>query len=150
MTQDAFRPARFVGVPIDLYLQMQMHNDAVGRDLMLAIEAGTVPEIASRVRGLIGDGYERLLDSREAMRAQVEAARAAGQTHVDLTSSYLVEDVAAALEYFTLVEEADALAQRGVIFVPDPGPAVARFRRWMMDEMDAQVLEGRPPTPFPG
>jgi hypothetical protein len=117
---------------------------------MLAIEEGTVPEIAARVRGLLGEGYERLIDAREAMRAQVEAARSSGQTHVDLTSSYLVEDVATALDYFALVEEADALATRGIIFVPDPGPEVARFRRWMMDEMDAQVLGGRPPTPFAG
>jgi hypothetical protein len=150
VTPEELRPAQFLAVPIDLYLDMQMHNDAVGRDLMLAIDAGSVPEIAARIRGLLGEGYERLMESRESMRTQVEAARSAGKTHVDLTSSYRIDDVVVALDYFALVEEADALAARGIIFVPNPGAEVARFRRWMMDELDAQVRGGRPPTPFPG
>jgi hypothetical protein len=142
--------ARYLRVPVDLYLQMQAHNDAVGRDLVLAVSDGKRPEIAVRLTGLLGGGYERLSEVREELRGQVEVARAAGRPIVDIETSYRPEDVVPALAYLDLVEEADVLAAQGVIFVPDPGPAVARIRRWFTIEMDNQVRLGRPPTPFPG
>ena len=129
---------------------MQAHNDAVGRDLVLAVSGGKRPEIAVRLAGLMGGGYERLVDAREVMRKQVEVARAAGRPLVDIETYYRPEDIVPALAYLDLVEEADVLAAQGVIFVPDPGPAVARIRRWFMDEMDSQVRGGRAPEPFPG
>jgi hypothetical protein len=140
----------YLRVPVQLYLQMQAHNDAVGRDLMLAMSGGEVPEIAKRLAGLVGAGYDRLVDTREGMRKQVEAARVAGLTHVDIETEYRRADVPPALAYLDTVEEADELVARGVIFVPSPGDGVARIRRWFTDEMYGQVEEGREPTPFPG
>jgi hypothetical protein len=142
------RQARFLAVPIDVYLAMQMHNDAVGRDLMFAIEEGSVPDVAKRLAGLVSPVYERLVDVRDLMRSQVEEARAAGRTHVDLAAWYVTEDVAASLAYYELVQEADTLAERGVILVPSPGPEVEHFRDWMMEELREQVLNGRAPRAY--
>jgi hypothetical protein len=141
---------RYLGVPVQLYLEMQAHNDAVGRDLILALGGGKLPEIATRLSGLVGDGMERLIDAREGMRVQVEAARSAGQTHVDIETAYRRADVPSARAYLDTVEEADVLVERGVIFVPSPGDDVARLRRWFTEEMCGQVQQGRPPIPFEG
>jgi hypothetical protein len=140
--------ARYLNVPVTLYLEMQAHNDAVGRDLMLAMSGGAQPAIASRLAGLVGEHFDRLVDAREGMRAQIEAARAEGRSHVDIVGSYRRSDVPAALAYLETVEEADELVRRGIIFVPNPGEGVARIRRWFTEEMYGQVHEGREPTPF--
>ena len=134
-------------MPIDLYLEMQMHNDAVGRDLLLAVEVGNAAEYAARLETLLGSS-ERLIGARESMRAQVEDARAAGHSHVDIHADYLPADVVAATDYLRLVEEADELVARGIILVPAPSADVAVLRRWMTSELIAQVLEGGSPTPF--
>jgi hypothetical protein len=141
------RTATFLAVPIDLYLQMQMHNDAVGRDLLLAIEEGKAAEYAARLSALLGSG-ERLVAARESMREQVEDARAAGRTHVDIHADYRPDDVVAATTYLRLVEEADDLVARGVIYAPAPSAEVAVLRRWLTAQLLAQVLEGAPPQPF--
>jgi hypothetical protein len=148
VTDQAPRDAKFLGVPIDLYLEMQAHNDAVGRDLMIALEQGVDSRLESRLRGLLGAGFESLLAARETMREQVEAARAEGRTHVDITAAYAIEELPTGLQYLDLVEEADDLAAQGTIFVTSPDPAVARLRRWFMRELEDQVLHGHPPRPF--
>jgi hypothetical protein len=149
VTQRGARTARFLGVPIDLYLEMQAHNDAVGRDLMIALDnGGLAPELEQRLRPLLGSGFETLLTAREFMREQVEAARAAGQTHVDIWAAYAEEELPRGLEYVDLVEEADAMALSGAIFVTGPGRAVEHLRRWFMRELEDQVLHGQPPTRY--
>jgi hypothetical protein len=148
VTEQAPRDAKFLGVPIDLYLEMQAHNDAVGRDLMLALDQGVDSGLEARLRGLLGSGFETLIAAREAMRKQVESARAEGRTHVDISATYAVEDLPTGLQYLDLVEEADDLAAQGTIFVPSPDPAVARLRRWFMRELEDQVLHGHAPHPF--
>lgn len=142
------REARFLGVPIDLYLEMQAHNDAVGRDLMIALDHGMAPELEARLRGLLGAGFESLLTAREVMRQQVEAARAAGRTHVDISAVYSRAELPTGLAYVALVEEADEVAKDGTIFVTNPGPAVEHLRRWFMRELEDQVLHDRTPTPY--
>jgi hypothetical protein len=148
VTDRAVVATTYLHVPVQLYLQMQAHNDAVGRDLVLAMAGGEVPEIAKRLAGLVGEGFDRLVVAREGMRAQVEVARAAGRTHVDIVTEYRRADVEHAVAYLETVEEADELVARGVIFVPRPSDGVQRIRRWFTAEMCGQVQEGRAPIPF--
>jgi anti-sigma regulatory factor (Ser/Thr protein kinase) len=92
------RTVRLPGVPVDVYLVMQEHNDALFRELeLLAIEHDASPESAQaepRLRELAREllGSE-LREVRDAHREAVAEAQAKGQTTVDLQARASAEVV---------------------------------------------------------
>lgn len=72
----------------------------------------------------------------------VAAAQAAGQPFVELETT-----ATGARGYLQLLERADEPCRAGVLLTPEPSPQVRALRRWFVDQMTAQVLDGASPAP---
>jgi anti-sigma regulatory factor (Ser/Thr protein kinase) len=113
------RPVRFVGVPVDGYLELQAHNDALFRELeLISIE----------------------------LEHDVAAAKDRGDATVELRTTATPAAASAAGGYLALLEQADALCRDGTLLTPEPPAGVKSLRRWFVEQMAAQV-EGAAPTP---
>jgi anti-sigma regulatory factor (Ser/Thr protein kinase) len=146
------RTVRFPGVPVDVYLAMQEHNDALFRELeLLAIEHDTSPESAHaepRLRELARRLLEpELREARDAHREAVAEAQANGQSTVDLRARASAEAVPMARAFGELLDEADAYCRAGVLLITPPDPPVTALRHWFVEQFAAQLLEGRRPSP---
>ena len=144
------RPVRFPGVPVDGYLDLQAHNDALFRELeLISIELGgdDGARIAAPLADLVDQLYRRFRGQRDSYRDVVAAAQAAGRSTVDLETSVPAAAAGGARSYLELLEQADELCHTGVLLTPEPSPQVKALRRWFVDQMVAQLLDGAVPAP---
>jgi hypothetical protein len=148
VNDDGFRTARYLAVPIDLYTELQSHNDAVGRDLVLLVQSGDASPIARQISQLLDARYDHLVAARTSYREQIDEARAQGKTHVDLSADFRPSDVELAHRFVQLLEDADDLARSGEMLVARASPEVAHLRRWFADELEAQVVHGGEPRRY--
>jgi hypothetical protein len=145
------RTIRFPGVPVDTYLVLQEHNDALFRELeLLAIEhdssarSHVPPRLRVVARELLGP---RFRGPRNAYREAIAAAKAAGQTTADLEASASVDMLPLVRTYVELLEETDGYCRKGLLLTMPPDPRVPALRRWFVEQAAAQLLDGQPPTP---
>ncbi|HEX3213967.1 MAG TPA: ATP-binding protein, partial [Actinomycetota bacterium] len=144
------RPVRFPGVPVDGYLELQAHNDALFRELELIsieLEGDDAARIAAPLADLVDQLYRRYRGQRDSYRDVVAAAQAAGEPFVELETTATAAAATAARGYLELLERADELCRAGVLLTPEPSPQVRALRRWFVDQMAAQVLDGASPAP---
>jgi anti-sigma regulatory factor (Ser/Thr protein kinase) len=81
------RRVRFEGVPVDGYLELQTHNDALFRELELVsieLEAGDDVDRASPLADLVDQLYRRFRGQRDSCLDVVAAAQARGEATVEL------------------------------------------------------------------
>jgi anti-sigma regulatory factor (Ser/Thr protein kinase) len=145
------RRLRFPGVPVDGYLELQAHNDALFRELeLVSIELDTGPDGGppTPLADLVDQLYRRFRGQRDSYRDVVAAAQARGETTVDLETTATPEAAGAARSYLALLERADELCRAGLLLTPEPPAPVKRLRRWFVEEMAAQLLDGARPTAF--
>jgi hypothetical protein len=143
------REVRFIGVPVAAYLELQAHNDALFRELELVrieLDARDGARGVSPLAGLVDRLYRPFRSQRDGYRDVVAAAQASGQDTVDLSTSASPAAVPAARAYLELLEQADELCRRGVLLTPEPSEPVRSLRRWFVDQMAAQLLDGTPPA----
>ena len=141
---------RFPGVPVDGYLELQAHNDALFRELELIsieLEGDNGARVAAPLADLVDQLYRRFRGQRDSYRDVVAAARAHGEATVELESAASAADVSGARSYLELLEQADQLCRDGLLLTPEPSAQVRALRRWFVDQMAAQVLDGTDPTP---
>ena len=84
------RPVRFPGVPVDGYLELQAHNDALFRELELIsieLEGDHAAEVAAPLADLVDQLYRRFRGQRDSYRDVVAAAQAAGRPTVELATT---------------------------------------------------------------
>jgi anti-sigma regulatory factor (Ser/Thr protein kinase) len=146
------RPVRFPGVPVDGYLELQAHNDALFRELELIsieLEGDNAAEVAAPLADLVDQLYRRFRGQRDSYRDAVAAARAAGRPTVELATAVSPAAAAGARSYLALLERADELCRAGVLLTPEPSPSVRALRSWFVDQLVAQVLHGATPAPPP-
>jgi anti-sigma regulatory factor (Ser/Thr protein kinase) len=144
------RRVRFVGVPVDGYLELQAHNDALFRELELVsieLEAGEAAGTPTPLADLVDQLYRRFRGQRDSYRDVVAAAQAHGEPTVELETTASPDNVAMARSYLALLEQADELCRTGMLLTPEPPPHVKSLRRWFVEQMAAQLLDGHPPTP---
>jgi anti-sigma regulatory factor (Ser/Thr protein kinase) len=144
------RPVRFPGVPVDGYLELQAHNDALFRELELIsieLEGDDAARVAAPLADLVDQLYRGYRGQRDSYRDVVAAAQAAGQPVVDLETTATPAAAAGTGGYLELLEHADELCRAGVLLTPEPSPQVRALRRWFVDQLAAQVLEGAAPAP---
>jgi anti-sigma regulatory factor (Ser/Thr protein kinase) len=144
------RRVRFVGVPVGGYLELQAHNDALFRELELVsieLEAGEDAGTPTPLADLVDQLYRRFRGQRDSYRDVVAAAQARGEPTVELETTASPDNVAMARGYLALLEQADELCRTGMLLTPEPPPHVKSLRRWFVEQMAAQLLDGRPPTP---
>jgi anti-sigma regulatory factor (Ser/Thr protein kinase) len=145
------REVRFVGVPVDAYLELQAHNDALFRELeLISIELAAQEDGAvtgsSPPDDLVDQLYSQFRGQRDSYRDAVASAQADGRQTVDLATSVPPAAVGAARAYLELLEQADELCRTGVLLTPEPPARVRALRRWFVDQMAAQLLEGAAPS----
>lgn len=144
-------PVQFLGVPVDLYLQLQEQNDGVLRELaLLALTVDLEGEVqpSPELFDVSQQATAYFNMKREGFRREVAVAAAQGEVCIDLLGRYSPSTVDAAEEYIALFERAEALAEREEMLISPAPPAVARLRRWFITEMHGQLVERRPPQPF--
>jgi anti-sigma regulatory factor (Ser/Thr protein kinase) len=141
---------RFVGVPVDGYLELQAHNDALFRELeLISIEleaAGDAARVAAPLADLVDQLYRRFRGQRDSYRDVVAAAQSRGQRTVELETTATPAAVGAARSYLGLLDQTDELCRTGVLLTPPPPAHVRALRRWFVEQMAAQVLDGAEPT----
>jgi anti-sigma regulatory factor (Ser/Thr protein kinase) len=145
------RRVRFPGVPVDGYLELQAHNDALFRELELVsieMEAGDDAGTPTPLADLVDQLYRRFRGQRDRYRDVVAAAQARGQETVELETPASPEAAAAAWSYLELLERADELCRTGLLLTPEPPARVKALRRWFVEQMAAQLLDGARPTAF--
>jgi anti-sigma regulatory factor (Ser/Thr protein kinase) len=144
------RTVRFAGVPVEAYLKLQEHNDALFRELeLISIELaatdGAAPPTSSRLAGLVDRLYRQFRSQRDGHRETVAAALARGERTVELQTSASPAAVPAARAYVELLEEADELCRTGELLTPPPPAHVRSLRRWFVDQMAAQLRDEAQP-----
>jgi anti-sigma regulatory factor (Ser/Thr protein kinase) len=143
------RTVRFAGVPVEAYLELQEHNDALFRELeLISIELaatdGAAPPTSSRLAGLVDRLYRQFRSQRDGHRETVAAALARGERTVELQASASPAAVPAARAYVELLEEADELCRTDELLTPPPSAQVRSLRRWFVDQMAAQLQDEAP------
>jgi anti-sigma regulatory factor (Ser/Thr protein kinase) len=141
---------RFPGVPVDGYLELQAHNDALFRELELIsieLEGDDGARVAAPLADLVDQLYRRFRGQRDSYRDVVAAAQARGEATVELESAASAAAVSGARSYLELLEQADQLCRDGLLLTPEPSAPVRALRRWFVDQMAAQVLGGTDPVP---
>jgi hypothetical protein len=143
------RAVRFVGVPVDGYLELQAHNDALFRELELIsieLETDRAARVASPLAELVDQLYWRFRGQRDSYRDVVAAAQARGEPTVELETTATTASVSGAWSYLELLDQADELCRTGVLLTPEPPAQVRALRRWFVEQMAAQLLDGAAPT----
>jgi anti-sigma regulatory factor (Ser/Thr protein kinase) len=138
---EGLRTVRFLAVPVDGYLALQAHNDALFRELeLISIELETSSaRVAPPLAELVGQLYWRFRGERDGYRDVVAAAQTRGEATVDLQTQVPPAAAGAALGYLELLERADELCRTGVLLTPEPSDEVKDLRRWFVEEMVAQL-----------
>jgi hypothetical protein len=129
-------------VPVEGYLVLQAHNDALFRELELIsieLETGAAGRVAPDLADLVEQLYSRFRGQRDSYRDVVAAAQARGEPTVDLEARVPATAAGAALGYLELLERADELCRAGVLLTPEPPAEVKALRRWFVEEMVAQL-----------
>jgi hypothetical protein len=137
-------------VPVDGYLELQAHNDALFRELELIsieLEGHDGARVAAPLADLVDQLYRRFRGQRDSYRDMVAAAQARGEATIELESAASAAAVSGARSYVELLEQADQLCHDGLLLTPEPSAKVRALRRWFVDQMAAQVLDGADPTP---
>jgi len=83
----------------------------------------------------------------DAHREAVAAAQARGEAAVDLQAQAPVEAVPLARAHVALLDEADEYCRTGALLTTPPDPRVTALRHWFVEQVAAQLLDGRPPVP---
>jgi hypothetical protein len=145
------RLVRFLGVPVADYLALQEHNDALFRELQLirirmrtqgAESVSAPPRLVSLVDRLLA----QFRIQRDTQRDEVARAQARGAETVDIDAMVPPAVVPAARGYVDLLEEADEFCRSGELLVPPPSERVRSLRRWFVEQMATQLLDGAPPA----
>jgi Histidine kinase-like ATPase domain len=142
---------RFPGVPVDTYLALQEHNDALFRELeLLAIEHDSSapsqrpPRLRAVARELLGP---RFRGARNAYREAIAAAQAGGQATADLEASASADMLPLVRTYVELLDETDGYCREGLLLTMPPDPRVPALRHWCVEQLAVQLLDGQPPSP---
>ena len=144
---------RFEGVPVPVYLRLQEQNDAVLRELeLLAFTADHAGQLdpSSELADVIERSRRYFNLTREGFRTEVARAAERGETTIDLEGRSSAVVVGPAADLVSLFEQAEELARTGELLITPAEDDVRRLRRWFVDELTRQLLDGRPPGRYPG
>jgi len=141
----------FLEVSVSGYLALQEQNDAISRDVDLLLIGQSEGLDLPVPDGLLAAAH-RLRDRFEvpagSFRLVVLAAAAAGETSTDL-EAYMPAGVGRiARGYVELLEEIEAYALQGYLFIDPPDRSTVWMRRWFAEELIRQQ-EGIAPAPMP-
>jgi anti-sigma regulatory factor (Ser/Thr protein kinase) len=137
----------FLQVPVGSYLELCQQNDALLRDVdLLLIGAhrglsGPVPDALLAACRRLREGFG---DPAGNFREDVLAAAASGRERVDLSGPLPRAGAHLGAAYIELIEEIEAFAADGHLFVEPPTPEVLELRRWFVHQAMAQEAGAAP------
>jgi hypothetical protein len=138
---------RLAACPVRLSLRQDEHLDELIRELqLLRIDEGGARSqaLASQIEGLlVSPAHARLTGRRIA-----QLADEAGLEHVDVDMSLPVEASEMIRELQAAVSAADRLCEDMKLLTLASSPELRDLRRWMTEEIVAQIEEGREPVPW--
>jgi anti-sigma regulatory factor (Ser/Thr protein kinase) len=141
------------GLPVAVYLAAEEHHDALMREFNLLVAAAPGSISAERPDRLIVLAVALLASfgrDNEQRRMQVETARRAGRTTVDVIMTFPRGSGDQVLGVAGQLDEVDAIAVQGRLLTPPAPEAVRRFRHWYSTEVVRQLAGFAPmPWPFP-
>ncbi|HEX2849525.1 MAG TPA: ATP-binding protein [Acidimicrobiales bacterium] len=140
---DGHARVRLLGVPPRVAVQTNTHLDTLAR------EARLHPSLtASRLADAVA-GFRRRYPTLDDAVAKARRAAAAGVERVDLDLDVDGDGPRLLEELGVLLAETEALAAAGGLLSRTPTPDVVTFRRWLLDQVVAQVAGGEArPYPF--
>ena len=129
-------------MPVDGYLELQAHNDALFQELELIsieLEGDHAAEVAapwptSWTSCTAGSGASGTATATWSPPPRPPA----GHGRLATTAARRRR----ARSYLALLEQADELCRAGVLLTPEPPASVKALRSWFVDQMAAQVLHG--------
>ena len=139
---------RILGLPLDIYLEAEQHNDAVLRELdLIERSPRRCPQVPPRLLALAAALRALFTAATTSTRAQVDEALRMGRARVDLDVDVPAEGWQALMEMAQQLEEVDRYCQEGALLTLASSPQQRRFRRWYADQVARQMQGGRP-TPW--
>ncbi|MGO9658908.1 MAG: GAF domain-containing protein [Acidimicrobiales bacterium] len=158
------RPVRLIAAPLRLIKASEDHFDDLARELQMAHLAAPTGSDRSSSGLATGEGRlavnelsplaehvkSRLARMREPLRRALWQAARQGDRLIDLN---LLADAGmpGVFEVFdVLMQKSDEAAERGFLLTEPPSAEVVAWRRWLRQELEAQIA-GKPPRacPFP-
>jgi hypothetical protein len=115
--------------------------------ISIELEGDDAARVAAPLANLVDQLYRRFRGQRDSYRDVVAAAQARGERTVELETTVPSAAAAGARSYLALLEQADELCRSGLLLTSEPPAHVRSLRRWFVEEMAAQLLDGASPTP---
>ena len=148
MAEPTLRPVRLLGVPLDVHRRSSEHGETLRRELSFVEHAQHPDAVPVRLHLLgtsLAERYGALTASQDERLAE---ALAAGESTVDLHYELPVEVAEACDALERLLEELDDFCREGDLLTLVTPPEAVAYRRWFLEEVRAQVREGRPARPW--
>lgn len=144
------RVAVLRGLPVRLFLRLGHHLDELSREV--EVLGGPARPPAGRAAE-VGAEFLRLLDAcavpRRAAVERAEAAAADGRDRFDLPVRLSPAAAGVAGQLVRVLDRADELSRDGVLLTLAAPAEVARLRRWIAEELEAQLTAGGGGGTFP-
>lgn len=141
---------RILGLPLEIYLDAEQHNDAVLRELdLIERSPRRGPQVPPRLLELGAELRSFFTAATTSTRAQVEEAIRTNQDVVDLEIDVPADGWEVLTEMSAQLDEVDRFCREGALLTLAATPRQRRFRHWYAQQVADQV-RGRPPTPWPG
>lgn len=134
-------------VPVRLWLTLQEHTDALGREYRLILQQGAAQ---GPWMGMLREAMELFpLTAVPFLRGHVQAAYEAGLEAADIGFDAVPDEVLGMERLHELLCEVDAYCRDGVLLsLPLSEDGIA-LREWVVREACRQVREGGPPATWP-
>jgi anti-sigma regulatory factor (Ser/Thr protein kinase) len=141
---------KVLGLPVEVYLEAEQHNDAVVRELTLIVQsAGTAGgvDVPRRLLDLAAEVRATFSPASDGLRAQVEEAIRRGDQTVDIHVSVPRHGWEALLRLADWLDEVDRYSVGGDLLTLESTPRLRRFRSWFAQQVSDQ-MRGLPATPW--
>ena len=136
------------GVPTALYRASEEHRQGLVREFVLmTIDDPSPHDVPARLVVLSEELSQRYAGPSASVLDQVQAAERRGEATVDLLLELSPGAAAPLRALVELLEEADGFCAQGAMLTVAATAEIRAFRRWCVDEVEAQLL-GHPATPW--
>ncbi len=133
--------------PVRLWHESRLWFDELLREFAVIDSGGADSDVPRSLLTFVEDVRARFSGFNETTNAELEAAQAAGRSHIDLRLTLPREAGEAAVELWNQILRAQEFCADGQLLVMPLSDRIRDFIRWYLFEVDRQ-LAGREPTPW--
>jgi anti-sigma B factor antagonist len=141
---------RLVDLPVEVHRRSSEHREALRRELAFIEHAQAPDAVPARLHALTTELTARYGATTAAQSNQLLGAVAAGEERIELEYELPPDIVDATARVGALLDELDDFCREGDLLTLVTPPDVRAYRLWILEELTAQIREGRAPRPWPG